>query len=60
MKIREFLKDNSGLIMIGLIDIILIFAYCGTGEERKSRTVDEIIIENRQIRADTTDTTIVK
>lgn len=57
---KPYLKDRTGLIMFGVILITLFFAYCNTGEERKARTVDKIIEQNRQIRIDTTDTTIVK
>lgn len=52
---KEYLKDKTGLIMFGVIIVIMGLAHCASPPEEPSRTVDEIIIENRQIRADTTD-----
>ena len=59
---KEYLKNEIGYFMSGMFGVIFItlfFTYCNTSEESNSRTVDEIIEQNRQIRADTTDTTIV-
>ena len=55
---KEYLKDSVNGIICIIVLIGIILLYCSTPKEHKSRTVDEIIEQNRQIRADTTDTTI--
>ena len=43
---KTYLKDHTGLIMFGVIFVVMGLAHCSS-PEHKSRTVDEIIIENR-------------
>lgn len=57
---KNYLKDRTNWIALIVMLIALTIIYCGAPNEKPSRTVDEIIEQNRQIRLDTTDTTIVK
>ena len=58
---KIYLKDRTNWVLFIVMLMSLVIIYCSPPKEKPSRTVDEIIIENR-LKADSSkiDTPIVK
>ncbi len=44
---KEYLKHRTNWVLFIVMFMSLIIIYCSSPKDHKSRTVDEIIIENR-------------